>query len=193
MTLQRHAPLRRRARKVRASRKQPARRCGYVAPGRTSGRCSRPPLRWIDLCRTHLTECMDRVAGDRVKERDGWACVRIVGHDAAGKPLHCGRTTELTWSHRALLNRHYRGTRWMMDAADAHCWPCHFYLGAHPLEHYEDSRERFGSDEAYEEMRAIAREFAAGRAVLDLEATARAFGITDAATACALMAHREAA
>ena len=159
MTLTRRTPLRRRGLKKRRQ----ARRCEYVAPGRTSGRCSRSPLREIPYCRTHLLALVDAEARRRVFERDADTCQRCGGP---------GRD----WSHWP--SRSYRGTRWLLEGAVVHCSACHKWLTDRPLEHEAWVRSHFG-DERVDELRRIALEFASGRAKLDMIGTARAFGLLD--------------
>lgn len=151
----------RRASKVRKSRK-PRSRCAWVAPGRTSGRCSRSPYRKdVPWCGTHLVQKIDEAARMRVFMRDAGICQRCGGP---------GRD----WSHWP--SRSYRGTRWLLDGAVVHCSSCHKWLTDRPLEHEAWVRSHFG-DDTVTELRQIALEFASGRAKIDLVETALRLGV----------------
>ena len=70
-----------------------------------------------------------------VRERADWCCERCgARYEPPTQALHC--------SH--FHGRGRWGLRFDPENADAHCYGCHSYLGAHPMEHLAWKKEKIG-------------------------------------------------
>lgn len=83
----------------------------------------------------------DKAFSDWIRTRDNWTCQRCFKHfdplvstDRMG--IHC--------SH--FMGRGKEATRFEPLNADAMCYGCHRYLGAHPAEHYQWQVKRKGQE-----------------------------------------------
>ena len=80
----------------------------------------------------------DAAFSDCVRERAGWCCERCGGgrYEPPTSALHCAH----------FFGRGKWGTRHDPDNADALCYGCHQYFGAHPLEFAEWKLARIGQE-----------------------------------------------